>query len=901
MTERSITKSIKWSLKKYGHLYSLVVVLAFTLVTRLQGAKNLIDSSGEIILPGNDPWYHFRATMFQIENYPYFLGFDPMSGYPEGASAGTFGTLFDFISATVSLIIGLGSPSEELVKEVLIYTAPVYGVLSVAVVYLLGKYVTKSRWGGIGSAIVLSLIPGTFYRRTRVGFADHQSLEVLMLLLTVFGIIKFIDYSEDKNIILRLINDYTNVTTREWSKYLGLSIFLMLIYYMVWPPAIMVFGLLTITATLYVLIGYRNKDIIIESALLSMTVLSSFNLLMVILRRPTMELQVAKPSIIHLGVGAIALFVCGISYALNKKSKEDNWSDQKFYGSLFVSIGVPAIIALIVDPSVISGIANQIFRVLGYPFGLGSGSEQIQTIGEESSASILGLTVSQYGFMLYSAIGGIIYMGYEIYKDMKNSKQFASKLFLFVFGAFILVISIRTVRFNYYLAPVVATFGVILISKLVEYVGIPTNISNLKGYHLLSILIILFLFIPVLLVPVQVGTVYQQESSMNQGYQDWQEPMEWLENNSEDTDIEQYGRYSKDTFEYSEESYGVMSWWDYGHWITTTAERPPVANPFQQHAYNASDFLLADSTEKSQNVMKNLDENSESKYVAIDWQMVSPYSKYAAIVQFNDNVTLGDTITRYYETQPGSGAQLSFIQKDQRYYESTMVRLYYGHGSRMGPSSYTVNYNLQGAEQRSIRTVTPELDPIKKHNSSQEAKEYANNNTEVSIGGIGNTPAEPVEAIDDYRLVKTSDTFSVRRGSVVREFRSLNQTSDNNMSVRDYDPVPSTVKLFEKVEGAEIRINNLKPDSEITVAVPVQDPTTNQTFIYSQVASVNENGTSQFSVPYSTTGYDSVENPPSVRGRGSYSVSYTDQAGIITQYSVPEEKVVSGETINLDA
>jgi len=37
-----------------------------------------------------------------------------------------------------------------------------------------------------------------------------------------------------------------------------------------------------------------------------------------------------------------------------------------------------------------------------------------------------------------------------------------------------------------------------------------------------------------------------------------------------------------------EGEYGVLSWWDYGHWITTIGERIPNANPFQQRNTNGS-------------------------------------------------------------------------------------------------------------------------------------------------------------------------------------------------------------------------------------------------------------------------------------------------------------------------
>jgi len=47
----------------------------------------------------------------------------------------------------------------------------------------------------------------------------------------------------------------------------------------------------------------------------------------------------------------------------------------------------------------------------------------------------------------------------------------------------------------------------------------------------------------------------------------------------------------------------VQSWWDYGHWITTRAERIPNANPFQQNAGAAADYLLAPSEAEAAEVL----------------------------------------------------------------------------------------------------------------------------------------------------------------------------------------------------------------------------------------------------------------------------------------------------------
>ena len=63
---------------------------------------------------------------------------------------------------------------------------------------------------------------------------------------------------------------------------------------------------------------------------------------------------------------------------------------------------------------------------------------------------------------------------------------------------------------------------------------------------------------------------------------DWKESVEWLSNNTPNPGVDYYTIYPKDTFHYPNESYGVMSWWDYGHLITTIGKRIPNANPFQQ-------------------------------------------------------------------------------------------------------------------------------------------------------------------------------------------------------------------------------------------------------------------------------------------------------------------------------
>ncbi|PSQ32844.1 dolichyl-diphosphooligosaccharide--protein glycosyltransferase, partial [Halobacteriales archaeon SW_12_69_24] len=95
----------------------------------------------------------------------------------------------------------------------------------------------------------------------------------------------------------------------------------------------------------------------------------------------------------------------------------------------------------------------------------------------------------------------------------------------------------------------------------------------------------------------------------------WNESLSWMQDNTPEegnlrgagNDMPFYGTFeATDDFDYEEGFYGVMSWWDYGHWITQMSERIPNANPFQQGADRAANFLLSQSEEEANGVLNEL-------------------------------------------------------------------------------------------------------------------------------------------------------------------------------------------------------------------------------------------------------------------------------------------------------
>lgn len=896
-TDRPLSSVVKEAVRMYGHIYALALIALIAFYTRLQGWERLSTEGGSLALLGNDPWYHYRATSYTVENWPWTLGIDPKTGYPEGSYVGTFNTLYDQVHATIALIIGLGDPSSELIRQLLAISSPVLTMVTAVAVYLLAKYVTDSRWAGVTAAGILVFIPGTFYERGVVGFAGHHIAESLLLVVAVLVTMKALDQAENDIISWDVIAQRERGHLNSWMTAIGVGAAVILIYYLTWPPAMMYFGLLAAAAGIYALITYP-RSIPTEPALVTFAGLLAAAVLFVLIQIPELDTSVSKPSLLHLGVAGAAFSGTAFVAVVNRIGTERGWSMGIFAG---VTLGVGALATLLlslVQPELWNAFYGEVVRMLGYPFGLGG--ERVHTIAEEQPTSLLELSLTQYGLTLATAIVGMVAVLSDSYSKLREGEGFASNILLVVVGVFLLVISLRTIRFNYYLAPFVGVFTAIAIHQLVEFVGIPETFDDIKGYHVITMLIIVTCIVPVLVVPTE-GAVYDEDRTpvVVENYDEWEEPLMWLSENSPDDSIPQYESSESQPPMYNDGAYGVVSWWDYGHWITVTGERTPVANPFQQHATEASEFLLADDPDEANAVINELNEDLETdvRYVAIDWQMASPLSKYPAITEFNDDVSYDDTTTPYFVPQADGSAEVAFLQREQLYYESLMVRMYLGHGSHMEPGNTVVDYNTESAERGdgTLRTLNEFEGPVKTFETTEEAQEYADNETEVAFSGLGANPQEPVDALENYRLVKSSSHSKYERPTVISELAQIDRFSEEDMTLEQFAENPSAMKLFEHVPGSDIEGDNAPAGETVIVSVQMFDSATEQPFTYEQHVTADEHGEFTATVPYSTTAYDENPYAPEVQAMGPYTVQ-TDNGDYLDTAHVPETSVIEDDT-----
>jgi asparagine N-glycosylation enzyme membrane subunit Stt3 len=138
-----------------------------------------------------------------------------------------------------------------------------------------------------------------------------------------------------------------------------------------------------------------------------------------------------------------------------------------------------------------------------------------------------------------------------------------STLFILIWSGIILFSTWQHVRYEYYIAINVALLSAVFAVWLY-------NGSTTKYFGI----ILTWLFVVLSLYSISTIPTLNNND-------DFKESLIWLKDNSPSPGIS-YDKIYTRPFAYPDNSYSVMSWWDYGHAITYYAHRIPVSNPFQQ-------------------------------------------------------------------------------------------------------------------------------------------------------------------------------------------------------------------------------------------------------------------------------------------------------------------------------
>ena len=285
--------------------------------------------------------------------------------------------------------------------------------------------------------------------------------------------------------------------------------------------------------------------------------------------------------------------------------------------------------------------------------------------------------------------------------------------------------------------------------KRVPRTGFQLTVSRIN-IALASIVIFLLVFLPN--IGPAVTTAKQAAFAPSDA---WCSSLSWLKENTPEPfgnpDL-YYELYEPpppgENYDYPETAYGVMAWWDYGHWITRIGRRLPNATPA---VWGSCPKFFSTQDEASANQI--MDELG-IRYVIIDYALASVEEKFHAIPTLLGR-SPEDFYEVYYQSQEGIATPITLFYPE--YYRSLPVRLYNFNGEAVtSQSSTVVFYDIISHEGRIYKVITDS----KSFDDYEEATAYVSSQETDNCKLVSTDPfvsPVPLEEMEHYELIYSSD------------------------------------------------------------------------------------------------------------------------------------------------
>ncbi|MGA2918987.1 oligosaccharyl transferase, archaeosortase A system-associated [Methanoregula sp.] len=815
----------------------------------------------------DDPQYDLRLVELFLANHFQYAWFDPMSNFPHGTSI-YWGPMTIYIAGLACTIAG--AITRPAIIGVCLLVTPLFAAATVVLMYFVGKAYGDWKTGLLASGFT-AVISGTFFLYSLYGYFNHRDGEVLFS--TLFCLVYLYILISETGTTINLADFST------WRKIAILSVLAGIAYLLglfVMPTMILfafIVGTFTVVQFLFDFYRGRSSEYLLIANTIVFTIATA-GLLVFGFKSPGMDLSTYS-------IGHVYAYVCliGATVVLYLLARYLKNRKKYYYPGIIIGSGILfAGILLVAAPQLYTLFINDLYAFFGQ-----------QSI-TQTVMDAMGWTPTEawqafnYGFILMA--GGILV---ALYNNLKDERP--HEIFALVWALVILFSTWQHVRYEYYLAVVIALLSAVCIHFVFEKGWgdlctlarsfLPHTASDgadeaekdqprrgkgqkfkksswnsrKPNYPVLGVVVIV-LGLGLLFAYTSVSNNYLIGSSgVNAMNPDWKESLEWLGNNTPDTGVNYFTIYDPKTFQYPSTAYGIMSWWDYGHMITYIAKRIPNANPFQQGVTGdtgAAAYFMTTS-ENTANAILDAD---GTRYVITDIEMDTG-KFYAMSTWFNASATTGPYQENMFMTGGSSAQNYQVIQLNKQPYYLTMIsRLHNFDGSMAQPGSvYYIEYADPAITKEQLPVITNAL--LLNLSAATLAAEQFNQKAPAGYHAAVLSPSitqplDTVPALQHYRLVHESPT---------------NAANSDTFDVK-------YVKIFEYVKGAHIKGTGI-------IDIPLVT-NTGRNFTYRQ-ESVN----GEFIVPYSTS-----DNPYPVKATGPYRIE-----GTSTTFEVPESVVIQGTTV----
>ncbi|MDI6718732.1 MAG: oligosaccharyl transferase, archaeosortase A system-associated [Methanomicrobiales archaeon] len=831
--------------RKYVIIGLILLFFAVSAGIRLIPMPAIVHAWGVAVYE-NDPWYTLRQIEIVVANYPGYTWYDPLTAYPSGKVV-DWGPLFPFVAATACLICGAATRAE--IMMVASWIPPLLAALLVPAMYLLGKSLADGKTGLLAAALV-AIVPGQFFYKSLFGYVDHHVAEVFFSTLFCLGYIAALRCSRQSPV------DFRRVETLRTPALLAAATGVLYLLGLLTMPTMILFGLLVMLYTP------------VQGAMDAASRRSSGYLLLL--------------NGIAFGIGIAGLLAFGTPH--------DGLSLSRY------SLGHPIAYMLLILGTAAVVLLSRYFRGRAVHYilalgGIGAAGAGVIALAApavfeafaagggaffSSTAEVLTIvearpwTIGQAWFSFQTGLilmaGGLGLLAVRVYRERR-----AEGLFVIVWSLLILLATWAHWRYEYYLSVNVALLSAVLVGGVARHCWEDLHIlvsrraedaarnpapkdrkekrrkahpsssrraDPGKALAMGGAIVLLALFCA---HAVQYDFQSATRAHTTSISEPWYETLVWVQNHTPDPGVEYLALYDRDAFRYPEGSYGILSWWDYGHWITFLARRMPNTNPFQDNAAGPSGvagFLMAESEDRAEEVLHRLG----SKYVITDTSMANPLRFASIAAWYNPSAGMSPYVQEFLVQDPSGSYRVTSLGTE-RYYATMVARLHNFDGSMAEPAdALYIEYGM--AENRPVIVRSASM-PLRE--AEEAARRYNDH-----------APAGYHAAVRSSSLVKPLSEIPA-----LAHFRLVHESSS--------DGGPA-VKVFEYVPGARVAGEGIV---ELNLTTPA-----GRTFTYRQ-----ESRNGEFVLPYSTLG-----NPYPVKADGRYRIIGTDR-----EFDVSEEQVQRGE------
>jgi oligosaccharyl transferase (archaeosortase A-associated) len=751
---------------------AIIVALLFgvALYFRIVLPYDQVFSGNWIKTTGVDGWYHMRLVDNLAHHFPHRITFDPYTFYPHGSTV-IWPPFYGWLIAGTVWLVSLGSPTQHIIDVVGAYVPAILGALTIIPVYFIGKELFN-RWVGVLSAGLIAIISGEFLGRSTLGYTDHHAAEALFTTVAILFLILAVKAAKQGQL------SFSHVKRRDWAALKKPLIYSLLtglflgVYLLTWVGGLLFVFLIFAYFIIQLIVDHLRNQSTDYLAIISVPLfLVSAAISLPIVSRMSWLGPLFLPSFVIAVLTPVALVM--LSRLMSARHLA-----VAYYPLVLLGLGLAGLaVFYIIDPSLVKSMVAR--------FGIFAPSGSALTILEVQPLLFPGGNFSLSAAWVEFTTGfflSFISLAILIYLIIKRGE--ADKTLLVVWSLVMLLATLGQRRFAYYFAVNVALLTGYLSWRVLQFFEFKETaaepgktagkkakkrvkakkaekasfrITGKKVFMAFGVVIIFFsVYFP------NIGLAISNAKAAPFAPSDaWCESLSWLKENTPDPfgnpDF-YYQLYQPppqgEDYKYPESAYGVMAWWDYGHWITRIAHRIPVCNPFQQGVSQAARFFTAQDEASADEIMAKLG----ARYVIIDSDTATGKLQAAATWAGLSPENLTEV---YYVLQGDSLVPVWVFYPD--YYRSITARLYNFDGEKVSPASCTVI--LYEERKSSGGVLYKEITGHWSFSTYEAAVDYISKQQSGDYEIVGTDPfmsPVPLEGLEHYKLVYSSETSTMQ-------------------------------------------------------------------------------------------------------------------------------------------